>query len=741
MNRLRLLVLAAALSLLAACLAHGGGSGKRFALLVGCTVYPKSEIRELWGPANDVPLWAKLLDKFGFAQDNIRILLGWPDDKKRRPTYANIKAAWEELIAKADADTQIFILLSGHGMQVPIPDSQIDPLDPRNPEPDGLDEAFLPADVEKAQGDRPFTNLLLDDQIGAWLDQFRAKGASVWVVFDCCHSGTMERGDDELERPREVLPQELGISEEALKKASLRAKKAVEAALQKGERERGLGTVETSALGLQAKQGKGSVVAFYAAQSFETAPELPRPIDAPRAREHYYGLLSYSLVKTLEQHGAAMSYRQLSQLLAANYSAERGARPPTPFAEGDLDYEVLGVRQWPKGGDILLKKDDSLQVNAGELRGLTVGSILSVHPAVGNKGTQTLGYLKVTAVTPVSASVAPCLDPANGKPAAKADALPDLAVCKLHTRDFGDMRLKLALRSASDADAKLVPAVEGALGKMSEEVRALCQVVKDEPEAQFLLWIAEGSVYLKAGAGQRTDAKASAEVAKKLVGKGLPPRLFAGHAVADKALSQKLERSLQTLFTWQNIWRVGGTLANRASGAEVGLKLVMEKLEGKDTPAGEFVNGQPVVGGQRVRFKLVNGGSSNLWITLLFMNGDFGINTRALNLKAGAETKWFAGTINARTSGKEGIVVLAVSMDVSREAPDFSFLEQAGLKAKTYVPLGEKLRDALERKLPTPFQQLLQAAALGQGQRAFEEDPVTAPTILTWSWVTLPAGD
>ena len=40
--------------------------------------------------------------------------------------------------------------------------------------------------------------------------------------------------------------------------------------------------IETGAIGVQPKKGRGSLVAFYAAQAFETAPELPRPAGAAR---------------------------------------------------------------------------------------------------------------------------------------------------------------------------------------------------------------------------------------------------------------------------------------------------------------------------------------------------------------------------------------------------------------------------------------------------------------------------
>src|SRR5205085_11772684 len=110
------------------------GTAKRLALLVGCTKYRHPEIPELFGPANDVKLFADMLrEHFGYEDGEITRLAGWPDDAHQRPTFANIVAAFDKLIARAGEGTQVVILMSGHGVQVPIPESQVDPLDPANP--------------------------------------------------------------------------------------------------------------------------------------------------------------------------------------------------------------------------------------------------------------------------------------------------------------------------------------------------------------------------------------------------------------------------------------------------------------------------------------------------------------------------------------------------------------------------------------------------------------------------------
>ncbi len=133
--------------------------------------------------------------KFGFPRENVRILLGWPDDRRDRPTLENITEAFESLFRRAKPGTQIFIMISGHGTQVPAEAEQLDALDPRNHEFDGLDEVFLPADIEPG-----LARALRDNQIAHWLGRLQERGARVWIVFDCCHAGTMTRSDVEPER-------------------------------------------------------------------------------------------------------------------------------------------------------------------------------------------------------------------------------------------------------------------------------------------------------------------------------------------------------------------------------------------------------------------------------------------------------------------------------------------------------------------------------------------------------------
>src|SRR5271157_695851 len=120
----------------------------RHALLVAVTYYENlPESRHLRGPANDVLLIRKLLlDKLGFSPDQVVVLSeqeGKDRGKDYLPTKKNIERQFKRLAEVAKAGDQVMICMGGHGSQQPEQPNSPDP------EPDGLDETFLPRDVGK----------------------------------------------------------------------------------------------------------------------------------------------------------------------------------------------------------------------------------------------------------------------------------------------------------------------------------------------------------------------------------------------------------------------------------------------------------------------------------------------------------------------------------------------------------------------------------------------------------------
>ena len=714
----------------------------RLALLVGCTKYPNHpSLRELNGPKNDVRMWGELLTDpkgFAFPDKNVTRLADWPADESKRPTHANIVKGFEALIARAEPDSRVVIVLCGHGIQVPIPESQVDPLDPRNPEPDGLDEVFLPADVGDWTAKDGLKNALLDDHVGAFLDRLRAKGAHVLVVFDCCHSGTMTRsGPGVREISRSASHDQLKIKEEAIKAATARAAKAVAAAKKAGKPIPGEGTAKPTAKG-----AGGSLVAFYAAQPFEEAPEMPFPDDAPAIKENYYGMLSWTLAQALKGRGDTLSYGELQRLVSTGYRSARGAKPPTPFAEGDLERQVLGLRIWPKRQPIYVQKDrrGKFSLDAGLLRGVTPESILAVHPPPGDKrdAKTVLAHVRVTSAHPSAATVVPVKragkDGEWEEAPGDAEKIPSSGQCEIVVRDFGDMRVK-CFATAGPARA--------AFDKLDPKVKELVRLVPKEQDADWLLRettpeeakktygvaLVGNHVLLVQGEGKTRLAKEAAQARFR--------KVFGRYPLADeKAAIRGLEIDLPKVFKWENLWRVAGGVNASDGGETHGLTVEVLKLKDEKDTKGEELRGGVARDGDEVAFWVRNGGSSDLWVTAFYLDSNLQIQIvpGSGGVGRGKRVKLGQGPMSTKdgSAGTEGLVVFAIPQSVQRDNPDFSMLEQEPLK----VPEAAK-RSA--RKLPeTPFGKLLGEAAFRKGTRGWGARVATNPAILTRSWVLVP---
>ncbi len=156
-----------------------------YALVVGvneCSEFQfvdGSRPKPLRGAEADAGKLAQLLiEQYRWPVEHVQVLKG------SAATRTAIATAFGELTRKLRPDDTLIFHFSGHGTQI---------LD-RKPfdEPDGLDEALCPSDATVA-GD----NLIIDDELGIWLENLPCRQAT--VILDCCHSGTgIKNVDDDV---------------------------------------------------------------------------------------------------------------------------------------------------------------------------------------------------------------------------------------------------------------------------------------------------------------------------------------------------------------------------------------------------------------------------------------------------------------------------------------------------------------------------------------------------------------
>ena len=462
--------------------------GRQYALLIGCTKYDNlPSRRHLRGPANDVVLLRKLLiEQFGFHPQDVTVLATQEDiDNALKaqgqsdtvacelPTDVNIAAAYERLAEQAQPGDTIFVLMSGHGCRQPDLDKNPD----IDPEPDGLDELFLPCNIgtwnKRIQA---IENAITDDQIRDWISAIVGKGAFMFVVADSCHSGTVTRGGDDDdedydERSRDVDPGELGVPDEAIEEAQ-------QSAVAGDGRHDGDWLDAARIAG-----GTSGLVALYAAQSHQEAKESRHTKASP-----HFGHLSYTIYDVLSQCGHKITYRELAQRILWRFEQNKWISGSTPGIEGTaLDRTVLGLEEWPGRSQLALQNSDlGMTITGGALHGVTTGSILAVYPPAGaDNADQLVGYVQISDVYPLS-SVA---QPTAWGAAPAVDALPELGRCEVVYRDLGSLQIKVSFDLEGPFDDPA--AAEQALSDARDQLTAAAE--------------ADGALFRPARAGEKSD--------------------------------------------------------------------------------------------------------------------------------------------------------------------------------------------------------------------------------------------
>jgi hypothetical protein len=319
------------------------GEPARLALLVGVQKYRNlAEHEQLAGCENDTRLMRQvLIERYGFSDSSIEVLTNeQATGDAIRQSYAKLVARVRALPANAGT-AQIVFHFSGHGSQVADQPEG----DPNCDEQDGLDETLVPYDATKQGGPED----IRDDELFDWVDELCAdEKARVWMILDCCHSGTGARGSTRfrsLERGR-VL--------------------ALEPSTQESRR-------------VTPKRLPEGAVLLAACRANEKEPEYEE------ARQHY-GLLTRFVVETLNKESSVsrLSFDRLRESLGVQYRLAGVMQAPTPQLEGGRNAIVLGANEsldrkpiWKVQVDGLDRSSATLA--AGAIHGVTVGSLFQVY--------------------------------------------------------------------------------------------------------------------------------------------------------------------------------------------------------------------------------------------------------------------------------------------------------------------------------------------------------------------------
>ncbi|MFS8038935.1 caspase family protein [Xanthobacter sp. AM11] len=354
-------------------------AARNLALLVGVADYDEPKIRPLAGPRNDVILLWRHLSRHGFDADDITVLAeGLPQAAhvprpQAAPTRAAIMQGLARLAQQAGPGDTVMFHFSGHGTTQP----QAAPAEGAVPEAGGRDQVLLPKDAGLYDpAARTIRNAIIDDELGTALDRIRAKGATVFVVVDACHAGTVTRSAD---MARGVDAAALGAPQAGMGAVLSSPPRLPIHAPQRG------GTLR--AAGAPAPAGMGALVAFFAVDSWTPAIERAYPAPAAGlvekpgadgAAQAIFGVFSWHLLRSFES-GRAVTFRDLARMVSLDVAAAAQlAHAPLPVFEGDLDRTLPGAaangprrfatRQ--EGGDLLIE--------AGALQGFDEGAEIAL---------------------------------------------------------------------------------------------------------------------------------------------------------------------------------------------------------------------------------------------------------------------------------------------------------------------------------------------------------------------------
>lgn len=658
-----------------------------YALITACTAYPNLRPEHaLVGPNHDAVLVKEYLTgnapvKFDAA--NVKVLADNLDISNGSPTHGNILGSIADIQARAKPGDFVYLHLSGHGSQQPA----IDP----STETDGMDEIFLPADVQFWSGDsKLMPNALQDDEIGAALDSLRDKGANVWIVIDACHSGTATRAAEigqNVMVMRKVEPKDMGVPADVLDKAKAQQATRDVAAAQSTARPQPGFAVNRGKKNSQAAEqpappaGKGKLIAFFAAQTVETTPEMPLPVGVEGATS--YGLFTYMIFQEMAKN-PTQSYRQLGQAILQQYAAG-GLQRPTPLFEGELDAPVFGaepgdrILQWP-----IVVANGEPTIAAGLLHRLAKGSKLVIVPTAAALNEAAIGAVEVKAAKNLSSLLTTV--EAGGKPRMKPEEIPAGAFARL-TDVVVDFALIVARPGFDDDGLKhevaMVHKVLDGIAADAKKKFSIKLVDAGQPADIRLVVMRENAIQGAAASASDQPAlwflSATGDVEPN--GKELPP-LIQIDPLNPRKLADATSANLQTIFRAVSLARLGGASADRINRVNVEFSIrrvkpnTMEPLRAAEVPV---VNPQ-----DEIHVVAKNDSPDNIDVNILYIGSDYSISRIAAErLVPGGEINKGLLYFSDKTFGMERMVAVLTPAPPLSAMEDLKYLEQGGVPPVT----------------------------------------------------------
>lgn len=492
------------------------------------------------------------------------------EPRKQLPTYANMVAAWKDLISRAKKGDQVYIHYSGHGGRsaTAYPDLK---------GKTGLDESLVPVDIGSKK-----SRYLADIEIAHLIKQMVDKGLIPTIVFDSCHSGGATRGSegavrgissiDTTKRPKESLVADAKALAKTWK--SIQPEQTRAAQLSSGWQ------FDTK-----------NTVLLAACRANELANEF-----AFEGTERN-GALTYWLLNALKQVSPGLTFEMLHDRILARIHAKFPQQTPQLQGNGSrVVFDVNQVLRPPSVRVIGVEGKNKIKLEAGEIQGIGVGAHFAIYAADTTDFTSDAAQLAVVEVKDVQSSESTA-EVVEGK---KADTIVEGAQAVL--LDSGSMRFRGRTRLTRRGDLPKGVAQEKALKAVEKEIKQSkwVKLADAKESADFQVAVnANGEYEIWEPSGRAIN--------------NLRPAIKISEPNAAATLTARLVH----LTKYSNV-RLIDNPSNASSSVQVSMKVKEETGKG---PGGSIV----VDEGQVLTIKITNTSRDVINFTVLDIQPDWGI--------------------------------------------------------------------------------------------------------------------
>lgn len=277
----------------------------------------------------------------------------------RAPTYANIVAAWKQVMEAARPNDIVYIHYSGHGgrARTRFPDYKSS----------GIDESLAPCDIN----DRERGRYLRDVEVATLLQRMARRELLTTLVLDSCHSGDAARGDeaqarrgdrDDVDRRgSDVLNSEVATVDELNEVARQLAHSP-------------LGPDATWRIDPTLGQATSYNTVIAACRGHEAAYEY-----SPEGTERC-GALTYFWLKALAERSPVSTYRRIYDQVYGNVRGVFASQSPMILGQQDRLALGTGVLQQRPSVPVVKVVQDDVTLRAGAATQIEVGMHLAIVP-------------------------------------------------------------------------------------------------------------------------------------------------------------------------------------------------------------------------------------------------------------------------------------------------------------------------------------------------------------------------